>query len=78
MAAGNSGDIQMNGNVDWNAIAKQTLRYQYDAKRASVCLWFILFFFNAEQRRERRISGSRYGTISPLWSRWRCRSRLPS
>lgn len=52
MAAGNSGDIQMNGNVDWNAIAKQTLRYQYDAKRASVCLWFILFFFNAEQRRE--------------------------
>ena len=47
MAAGNSGDIQMNGNVDWNAIAKQTLRYQYDAKRASVCLWFILFFFNA-------------------------------
>ena len=41
MAAGNSGDIQMNGNVDWNAIAKQTLRYQYDAKRASVCLWFM-------------------------------------
>ena len=61
MAAGNSGDIQMNGNVDskadlalsaFHAIAKQTLRYQYDAKRASVCLWFILFFFNAEQRRE--------------------------
>ena len=36
MAAGNSGDIQMNGNVDWNAIAKQTLRYQY----CFVCIFF--------------------------------------